>query len=377
MFQTEPSFTIGIEEEYLLVDPETLDLVAAPAGLMEACQSELGEKASPEFLQCQLEVGTGVCSTISHARADLRQLRRKVKTLAEDYGVAPIAASTHPFAKWHDQSFTDKDRYRDLERDLAGVARRMLICGMHVHVGIDDDELRIALMSQFRYFLPPLLALSGSSPFWEGDRTGLRSYRLTVFDNLPRTGLPPRFANYRSYRDAVDAIIATGAIEDASKIWWDLRPSEKFPTLESRICDMSPRMEDALSMAAVTQSLFRMLWASGRDNLRWRDHERVLLQENRWRAMRYGTTEGLIDFGSNEVKSMPVLADELIALLTPHATELGCLPEVQRIADIARRGSSAERQMAVFDEVIDEGRSERDALRAVVSELVREFSEGL
>ena len=196
MSRASPSFTLGVEEEYLIVDAETLDLVTAPKALMDACIDQLGQKVSPEFLRCQIEVGTGVCATVAEARDDLVHLRRTVKQVCNDFGLEPIAASTHPFAAWQKQKFTEKERYQELERDLAGVARRMLICGMHVHVGIDDDDLRIDLLNQFSYFLPHLLAFSTSSPFWEGRLTGLHSYRLTVFDNLPRTGLPPVFSSY-------------------------------------------------------------------------------------------------------------------------------------------------------------------------------------
>ena len=247
---TEPSFTLGIEEEYLLVDRESLDLAEAPPELMAACTEELEGQVSPEFLQCQIEIGTRVCGNIIEARADLRRLRQTVARVSEQFGLAPIAASCHPFADYRHQQHTDKDRYHALKKDLAGVAMRLLICGQHVHVGIEDDETRIDLMNQFSYFLPHLLALSASSPFWKGRDTGLASYRLTVFDNLPRTGLPPRFSSYSEYTRSVRMIVETGAIEDSTKIWWDVRPSARFPTLESRICDVSPRLEDTLTIAA-------------------------------------------------------------------------------------------------------------------------------
>ncbi|MCL4169712.1 UNVERIFIED_CONTAM: hypothetical protein GTU68_042856, partial [Idotea baltica] len=241
-----------------------------------------------EFLQCQIEVGTGVCATTIDARKDLVHLRSTISKLAGDYGLAPLAVSTHPFADWHKQRFTNKERYRSLEKDLAGVARRMLICGMHVHVGIDDDDLRIDLLNQFSYFLPHLLALSTSSPFWEGDDTGLHSYRLTVFDNLPRTGIPPRFSSFAEYERSIQTIIDSGTIEDATKIWWDLRPSARFPTLESRICDVPPRLNDTIAIAAIIQCIFRMLYGLRRENKRWREYDRFLIEENRWRAQRYG-----------------------------------------------------------------------------------------
>ncbi|HHI81649.1 MAG TPA: carboxylate-amine ligase, partial [Rhizobiales bacterium] len=294
----EPEFSLGIEEEYLLVDKASRDLVReAPKGLMDECEAELSSQVSPEFLQCQIEIGTRVCKTIQDARADLARLRSTIARIAESHNLAPIAASTHPFADWTNQRFTDKERYQDLARDLQGVGQRMLICGMHVHVGIEDPELRIDIFNQLPYFLPHLLALSGSSPFWQGRDTGLSSYRLTVFDNLPRTGLPPRFASWGEYERSINTLTRNRLIEDATKIWWDLRPSHRFPTLEMRICDVPTFLDDTIAIAALYVCIVRMLYRLRRDNLRWRQYERFLINENRWRAQRYGCSQGLIDFG--------------------------------------------------------------------------------
>jgi carboxylate-amine ligase len=377
MERPEPSFTLGIEEEYLLVDAETFDLVEAPAELMQKCLNELGKKVSPEFLRCQIEVGTGVCATVAEAREDLAHLRRTVRALCRGYGLEPIAASTHPFADWHRQQFTDKERYRKLEKDLAGVARRMLICGMHVHVGIEDDDLRIDLLGQFSYFLPHLLALSTSSPFWEGLETGLHSYRLTVFDNLPRTGLPPPFTSYSEYERSIQTIINTKIIEDATKIWWDLRPSARFPTLESRICDVSPRLDHAIAIAALTQSLMKMLYALGVENKRWRHYDRFLIEENRWRAQRYGLSEGLIDLGIGKVVPFVELLEALIDLATPHARALGCLDEMTGVRSILEEGTSSQRQVSVFHAAVEGGADENEALKEVVRSLVSEFGRDL
>lgn len=374
---TAQSFTLGIEEEYLLVDLETLDLVAAPEQLMADCATTLGERVSPEFLQCQIEVGTGVCETVAEARAELASLRSTIKHIANGYGLAPLAVSTHPFAKWQHQHFTDRERYRALEKDLAGVARRMLIGGMHVHVGIDDDDLRCDLMNQFSYFLPHLLALSTSSPFWEGDETGLHSYRLTVFDNLPRTGLPPQFQSFGEYKRSVQAIINTKVIEDATKIWWDLRPSARFPTLETRICDVSPLLDDAMAIAALTQSLMRMLFSLRCKNQRWRTYDRFLIDENRWRAVRYGPTQGLIDFGLGEIVPMAQLLEEMIEMVTPHAEALGCLDELNSARSILTRGTSADRQVATYHKALNAGSDHDEALREVVRGLAAEFTEGI
>lgn len=373
----DPSFTIGIEEEYLLVDQETLDLAVAPDALMERCKEELQGQVSPEFLQCQIEIGTKVCRDVAEARADLKRLRECIHRVAGEFGLAPIAASSHPFADYHKQQHVDKDRYNSLFRDLAGVARRMLICGQHVHVGIEDAEVRIDLMRQFSYFLPHLLALSSSSPFWRGEDTGLASYRLTIFDNLPRTGLPPGFTSWSEYERSVQVIVDSGAIEDGSKIWWDVRPSARFPTLESRICDVSSRIEDTLTIAALTQCLMRMLWRLRKANQRWRVYDRFLVGENRWRAQRYGVSEGLIDFGAGAVKPFDVLIEELLELIAEDAHALNCEAEVARARDMVAQGTSADRQRAVYRHTLEAGGDHDAALRGVVDTLVTEFAEGL
>lgn len=369
----EPDFTIGIEEEYLLVDTETMDLAVAPDALMAACKADLEGKVSPEFLQCQIEIGSGVCQNIAEARADLQHLRRTVAKHAAKHGLAPIAASCHPFADWKRQHHTDKERYNDLRRDLGGVARRMLICGMHVHVGIEKKDTRIDLMNQLSYFLPHLLAMSTSSPFWQGEDTGLNSYRLTVFDNLPRTGLPPRLDSWGAFERSVDTLIELKLIEDSSKIWWDLRPSSRFPTIESRICDVSPRLETTLSLAAATQCLTRMLWRLSRKNQRWRIYESFLIAENRWRAQRYGISNGMIDFGQREIVSFDTLIEELIAVVAEDAEILGCMAEIEALRTLLARGTSADQQRKVAAEGREAGKSDSDALCGVVRHLIDEF----
>ncbi len=373
MAKTEPPFTLGIEEEYLLVDAQSGDLAEAPAELMEACTKELEDQVSPEFLQCQIEIGTRVCTGINEAREDLKRLRSTVARVAGQHGLAPIAVSCHPFADWKAQHHTDKDRYNELARDLGGVVNRMLICGMHVHVGLGTDDLRNDLMGQLSYFLPHLLALSASSPFWQGRDTRLASYRLTVFDNLPRTGLPPLFPSFADYERTVDVLIDLGLIEDSSKVWWDLRPSSRFPTLETRICDVSPLLEDTLTLAAIIQSLARMLWRLRGLNQRWRLYDRFLIEENRWRAQRYGTREGLIDFGKRAVLPMDVLAEDIIALVAEDADALGCRAEVEAVRGMIARGTSAERQRTVLAEAQDAGKPTEEALRDVVRHLIKEF----
>lgn len=370
----EPSFTIGIEEEYLLVHKDTFDLAEAPQAMMDECVSALGSQVSPEYLRCQVEVGTGVCKTVGEARDDLKRLRSTVAEIAGRYDLTPLAVSCHPTADWKDQKHTDKERYNTLRHDLAGVVRRMLISGCHIHVGIEDDDMRIDLMNQAAYFLPHLLALSCSSPYWQGEDTGLASYRLTVFDNLPRTGLPPRLDSYASYRREVTAIVNTGAIEDATKIWWDIRPSERFPTLETRICDMCPRLEHVLTITALTQCLMRMLWRLRLNNQRWRIYDHFLVGENRWRAQRYGTGQGLIDFGRGEVVPFGDLLDELIELLAEDALHLQCMAEVNAARHILAEGNSAERQRKIHATALSSSKDEPAAMHAVVASLIEEYS---
>ncbi|MDU8942234.1 carboxylate-amine ligase [Ovoidimarina sediminis] len=374
---SDPEFTIGIEEEYLLVDRDSFKLADATEGLIAECLNELEGQVSPEFLRCQIEVGTRVCQTIGEAREDLKRLRACVARHARAHGLAPIAVSCHPFADWKQQPHTDKERYNDLQRDLAGVARRMLICGMHVHVGIADQDQRIDLMNQFAYFLPHLLALSCSSPYWQGEDTGLSSYRLTIFDNLPRTGQPPRMSSWAEYERSVNVLIDLGIIEDTSKIWWDLRPSSRFPTLESRICDVTPRLEHTLTLAALTQASMRLLWRLAKKNQRWRIYDSFLVGENRWRALRYGTTEGMIDFGERRILPFQEIADQWLELIGEDAGILRSVAEVERVQDILKDGTSTQRQRRVYDEAAASGLDHEDALRKVVAHLIDEFEADL
>jgi carboxylate-amine ligase len=373
MTPTEPEFTLGIEEEYFLVDRATRDVVDDPPPAMLAdCEALLAGQVSPEFLRSQIEIGTRVCHTLAEARADLRHLRRTVAEVAARHGMAPIAAATHPFASWDAQKTTERRRYADLRDDLQGVVRRLAICGLHVHIGIPDDEVRIDLLNQASYFLPHLLALSTSSPFWRGENTGLKSYRLAVFDELPRTGMPERFDSWGEYRRHVDILTGAGLIEDATKLWWDLRPSERFPTLEMRIADSCTSLEDALSIAALFRCLLRRLWRLKRANQRWRVYARMLVGENRWRAQRYGTDRGLVDFGRGAVVPYADLLEEIIALVAEDARHFGCEAEVLHARNILARGTSAHRQLAVFERALANGAGQAQALCAVVDWLIAE-----
>jgi carboxylate-amine ligase len=369
----DPSFTIGIEEEYLLVDDTTRNLVREiPPQLFQDCEQALRGQVAREFLRSQIEVETQVHKTARAAGEELASLRQTVARLAAEYGLAPIAASTHPFALWRTQQFTERERYQAIAADLAGVARRLVICGMHVHVGIDDDELRIDLMNQARYFLPHLLVLSTSSPFAEGEDTGLKCYRLSAYQELPRTGVPGRFESWEEYRRTIEVLVGAGVIEDASKIWWDMRPSAQFPTLEMRITDVCTRIEDAVCVAALYASIVRMLYRLRRSNQTWRTYPLFLLSENRWRAQRYGVAGTLFDFGKGELVAFRDLVDELLVIAREDAEALACWPEVEHARTIVARGTSADRQVAHFDRLIAAGASREEALRGVVDHLIAE-----
>ena len=370
---TEPSFTIGIEEEYLLVDLETRDVVAhPPEDLLAEGVARTDGLMTTEFLQSQLEVGTRKCSSVSEAAAEIVELRSVLSDLAGEYGNAVVAASTHPFGAWESQELTHTERYEKLDQDHQVVARRMLICGMHVHVGLDDDDLRIDLMRQASYFLPHILALSTSSPFWHGTNTGLRSYRLTVFDGMPRTGLPEVFESWGDYQRHVEVLGEAGVIEDASKLWWDLRPSIRYPTLEMRIADVCTTAAHGASLAAIYQCVLWMLHELKRSNQRWRGYSNMLVQENRWLAQRYGFDAGMIDFGVGSVVPFSDLVEELLEILGPAADVLGCSDELAATRDILGSGTSAHRQVAVYEAAMADGAEAGEALRAVVDYLIEE-----
>jgi carboxylate-amine ligase len=370
-----PSFTVGIEEEYLIVDRESRDLVQQPdPTFLKRCSDLTGERSTAEYLQCQVEVGTKPHASVVDAVADLTNLRRGIAEAAAEFGYAAIAASTHPFAHWREQTHTRKPRYDELRHDLGQTVRRMLICGCHVHVGVEDEDLRVDLMNQAAYFLPHLLALSCSSPYWEGEDTGLASYRLTVFDALPRTGLPDQVSSYSEYRRLVGALVNAGCIEDATKIWWDIRPSDKFPTLEQRVTDVCSRVADAGTIAALFQALLAYLYRLRTRNQRWRLYPATLINENRWRAQRYGVKGDLVDHGKGSQVAFSELAAELVDLLGPDAEDLGSLTLLERMTDTANGGTSADGQRACYAKAIDEGAEHDAALRAVVDHLIQEFS---
>jgi len=378
MNNSAPKFTLGVEEEYLLVDQESRALIIdPPASLMKEFEDRLGPQVATELLQSQIEIGTNVCNNVQEVRDELVRLRSGIKEVANSHGLAPIASSTHPFSRWQDQKHTRKARYDQLTVEMQGTARRLLICGMHVHVGIDDNELRIDLMNQMSYFLPHLLALSCSSPFWEGEDTGLKSYRLTVFDSLPRTGVPERFVSFTEYERHVQIMTDAGLIEDATRIWWDVRPSAKYPTLETRIMDVCTRLDDTIALTALLVCIMRMLYRLRCANQRWRIYTPMLICENRWRAMRYSFDEGLIDLAKGEVVEFAELLDDMLSLVAEDAEALGCTEEINSLHHILERGTSAHRQLRNYELERAAGSSDEDALKAVVDGLIKDTAKGL
>lgn len=373
-----PLFTIGIEEEYFVVDRVTRDLVPElPQQLLGALEHPPVGATSPEFIRSQVEIGTPVAKDLTEVAEYLALMRRFVSDTVSEHGMAIISASTHPFADWSRQRHTDKSRYNELERALQGVVRRLLICGMHVHVGIGDEDLRIELMNQVTYFLPHLLAVSGSSPFWHGEDTGLKSYRTSVFRSMPRTGIPDEFSSWAEYQRHIEVLVGTGVIEDASKLWWDIRPSSRYPTLEMRSTDICTRYADALAIAATYQSLLAMLYQLRKENRKFRQYSRMLIQENNWRAQRYGAEESLIDFGIGKLVPVPDLVEELIEMVREQAIEIGALSHVEHIRTIVAGGTSSDRQRAVYESALTEGAEPADALKTVVDHLIEETVEGV
>lgn len=361
-------FTIGIEEEYQILNPETRELQSYVQEFLDQGRLVLKDQIKPEFMRSQIEVGSQICHSIDEARSELVRLRRTVSDVAEAHGLAIAAASTHPFSNWQEQEVTAAERYSEHEQKLAEVARRLLIFGMHVHVGIDDKELMIDVMSQVRYFLPHLLALSTSSPLWLGRRTGLKSYRSIVFENMPRTGPPPSFQSWAEYQNFTDLLVRTGSITDPTYIWWDIRPHPVFPTLEFRMCDICTKVDEAICMASLIVALVAKLIRLRRSNQSWRRYRHALICENKWRAIRYGIDGDLIDFGRQEEVPLRELVGELLEFVDDVLDPLGVRREAEYVHTILAEGTSADRQLATLDETGD--------LKAVVDRLIEETKAG-
>jgi carboxylate-amine ligase len=379
-----PPLTLGVEEEYQIIDPKTRNLHAYISEFLSQDQKrEFKLDLKPELMQSQVEVGTHVCRNVKEVRQEVQRLRRAVTQLAEENGVQIAAASTHPFARWEEQSITEGVRYKELMDDMQGIAQRLLIFGMHVHVGFGEDleskNLMIDVMNQARYFIPHLLALSTSSPFWHGRNSGLKSYRSVVFEALPRTGIPHSFSSwgeYKRYERTLEQVGAFGKQDKRAKIWWDIRPHPVFDTLEFRITDICTRVEECVCIAALFQAICAKLVKLRRQNMSWRDYRHMHISENKWRAVRYGIHGELIDFGIEESVPFHFLMQELIELLDDVVDDLGSRQEVEYIHTILKNGTSADRQLAVYRKHGGEENSE-EALKAVVDNLVVETKEGL
>jgi carboxylate-amine ligase len=349
-----PSFTIGIEEEYQTIDPETRDLRShLSSEILEQGKLLLQERVKAEMHQSVVEVGTGICKDIQDARKDVTELRRGIIQLAKKNGLSLAAAGTHPFADWRNQEIYPDERYLTIVQDLKIVARANLIFGLHVHVGVEDRETAIQIMNAARYFVPHMLALSTNSPFWLGMDTGLKSYRCKVFDKFPRTNIPDYFPSWGEYESFVKLLVRTNCIDNAKKIWWDIRPHPNFPTLEFRCCDVPMRVDETIALAALIQATVAKLYKLYSANQGFRLYRRLLIMENKWRAVRYGLDGLLIDFGKGVEVPVRVLMEEYLEFIDDVVDELGSRKEIEYIRTILRNGSGADRQIRVFQETGD------------------------
>ncbi|WP_438036728.1 carboxylate-amine ligase [Sorangium sp. So ce204] len=364
-------FTLGIEEEFQIVDAETRELRSYVSQLLEGGPGHelLRGRARPEMHQSVVETGTGVCRDIRQARGELVELRGSLNALARRGGMRIVAAGTHPFSDWKKQDITDGERYRCIVEDLQDVARANLIFGLHVHVGVKDREVAMALANQVRYFLPHILALSTSSPFWLGRPSGLKSTRSEIFKRFPRTGIPGRFESYGHFQRFVDLLVKTGCIDNAKKIWWDVRPHPFFDTVEVRICDMTTRLDDTVALAALVQAVMGKLYLLYRRNLGFREYRQELIEENKWRAVRYGLDGQLIDFGKQEQVPVRHLVGELLEFVQESAEIFGSQGEIERVRRILHEGTSADRQLTVY--------ARTKSFHAVVDDLIEQSSLGL
>jgi glutamate---cysteine ligase / carboxylate-amine ligase len=362
-------FTLGIEEEFQIIDPQTRELRSHVSEILDEGRMLLGEQIKPEMIQSQIEVGTGICKNIQEARADITNLRSVISTLAKKNGLTIVAASTHPISRWQDQKIFDDDRYELLVQELQTVARSLLIFGVHVHVGVADRERQIHIMNASRYFLPHVLALTTSSPFWMGHNTGLKSYRSEIFKQFPRTDIPDHFDSYPAYERYVELLVKTGCINDGKKIWWDCRPHPYFPTLEFRICDIPTRVDDTIAIAALFQAIVAKLYKLMDSNMGFRLYRRMLIQENKWRAVRYGLQGKMIDFGKNKEVPVVDLIRELLDFVDDVVDPLDSRKEIEHIHTILERGTSADEQLRVYKETND--------LKAVVDRLIELTAENV
>jgi carboxylate-amine ligase len=369
MSAKEHTFTLGIEEEFAIIDPETRELRSHIQEILEYGKVILKEQIKPEMHQSVVELGTEICKSIVAARAHVIQLRSRLAELAGRSGLKIASVGTHPFSHWRDQLITQGERYREIVKDMQQLARANLIFGLHVHVGIPDRDVAIHVMNQARYFLPHIYALSVYSPFWVGQDTGLKGYRLKVFERFPRTGIPDAFESLSEYEDYCKLLVKTGCVDNAKKIWWDIRLHPFFDTLEVRVCDAQSRMDDTLAIAALIQAVIAKLHKLLHQNITFRVYRRRLLDENRWRASRYGIDGKLIDFGKETEVETRSLLNELLDFVSTEVNELGTGNEMAHIERIMREGTGADRQLAVWERTQD--------MKAVVDQIVAETYEGL
>jgi carboxylate-amine ligase len=349
-----PSFTIGIEEEYQTIDPETRDLRShIHSEIISKGKRLMEERVKAEMHQSVVEVGTGVCKNIKDAKNDIRSLRRDVINLAKENGLLLAAGATHPFSDWRSQEIYPDERYLKVVEDLQLVARANLIFGLHVHVGIEDRETTIHIMNQARYFLPHLLALSANSPFWQGMKTGLKSYRCKVFDKFPRTNIPDTYSSWSEFENFVNLLIKTNCIDNAKKIWWDIRPHPFFSTLEFRVCDIPMRLDETIALAALIQATIAKLYKLHSRNQGFRMYGRALIMENKWRAARYGLDGKLIDFGKETEVAERDLIYEYLEFVDDVVDELDSRDEINYVHQMLEMGNGADRQLKVFEETGD------------------------
>jgi carboxylate-amine ligase len=362
-------YTLGIEEEFQIVDPVTRELRSHVSEMLEEGKMLLGEKIKPEMIQSMIEVGTGICHNIQEARTDITNLRSIVSSLARKQGLEVVAASTHPISQWREQKIYDDPHYTLLIEELQMVARSLLIFGLHVHVGIIDRERQIHIMNAARYFLPHVLALTTSSPFWLGINTGLKSYRSEVFKKFPRTDIPDHYDSYSAFQRYIKLLLDTNCISNPKKIWWDVRPHPYFETLEFRVCDIPTRVDDTIAIAALFQAIVAKLDRLIEKNLGFRLYRRALIQENKWRAVRWGLEGKMIDFGKQKEVPVRDLILELLEFVDDVLDDLGSRKEVEHIHTILERGTSADEQLQVFAETND--------LKAVVDRLISRTKENV
>ena len=362
-------FTIGVEEEFQIIDPATCELRSHVMQLVSQASPGIIEQVKHEMHQSIVETGTNICSNVAELRIEMHRTRGELVAAAERAGLQVAAAGTHPFSSWIDQVISPGERYQNIVEELQQLARSLLIFGMHVHVAMPDKQTTIDMMNMVRYFLPHLLALSTSSPFWMGRNTGLKSFRTTVFRRFPRTGLPEQFASWSEYENYVNLLIKLNCIDSGKKIWWDARPHPVFGTLEFRMCDVATKVEEAVAIAALTQAIVVKLHRLYERNLSFRLYPRPLIEENKWRAARYGIEGKLIDFGKEAEVPMRALAMELLEFVDDVVDDLGSRSAVEYVNTILNEGTSAERQLRVYQATGD--------LKEVVRHLVKETRGGI